>query len=245
VIDMVGVFITKGMTVAIPPGGLRLSIGEDGTPSDTLTIHVHFDVCPTWLDVALKHLRTAKRRRTERVSAWIGTDENAKARALEKEFESSMQAIMASAIALDAFYAGVQARINLPAALVETWRSKRTSRYIQIAEVLRRGFKIRPQPTAALRKNLREIFRYRDLAVHPSGRIDAPILHPELGVGVEWRFAYFRYENALLIVRAIVSLITELATAGKPVKDLRNYMEGLRPRVKLFKKSSLLRRSEP
>ena len=45
-----------------------------------------------------------------RDAAWSSADENAKAGAMEWEFEASMQAIMASAAAVDAFCAGVQAR---------------------------------------------------------------------------------------------------------------------------------------
>jgi hypothetical protein len=235
---MAGVFISRGMTVAIPDGGLVISLKEDGKPTFSLTLHVHFDVCPTWLELALRHLEDAKERQSARIAAWKAKDENSKVATLEREFEASMQAIMSSAIAIDAFYAVIQTKVNVPQAIITKWRDKRTPRYAQISEILRRAFTLKPEGFRALRQNLREIYRLRDLAIHPSGRIDAPIFHPELQVGVEWRFAYFRYENALLVVRETVRMLCELITSGKPKNgEVRKYAEALLPRIKPLQES--------
>jgi len=37
------------MAVAVPPGGLTIGIGADGKLTGSLTLHVRFDVCPTWI----------------------------------------------------------------------------------------------------------------------------------------------------------------------------------------------------
>ncbi len=66
---MPGVFISRGMTVFIPAGGLKITLGS-GAPPPTVTLHVHFDVCPTWCELAIAHLEAAKARRAERVVAW-------------------------------------------------------------------------------------------------------------------------------------------------------------------------------
>lgn len=229
---MAGIFISRGITVTAPAGGLTISIGDDGNVTGNLTLHVRFDVCPTWTELSLRHLQEAKAKRVDREAAWAGTDEEQKAATLEREFEASMQAIMAAAIAVDAFYSLIQTHVVLPPSLLGQWRTKRTSRYRQVTEVLRRAFHLRPKGTAALRQNLKEIYRLRDLAVHPSGKIEAPILHPELNVGVEWRFAYFRAHNAELIVNAATWILWDLAHGGKP-KDstIREYMAGLRQRL--------------
>jgi hypothetical protein len=229
---MAGVFISRGMTVGIPAGGLKIGIGPDGKPIGSLALHVHFDVCPTWVELALGHLKEAKDRGVERVAAWAAANEDAKASTLEREFESSMQAVMSSAIAIDAFYAVLQKKVAISAATLASWRRNRTARHSQVAEVLRIAFGVKGKALVALKHNLQEIYRLRDLAVHPSGQIDAPILHPELLVGVEWRFAYFRHQNADLIVRAAVTMLIELATSGKP-KDsaVRQYAEALRARL--------------
>jgi len=227
-----GVFISRGMTVAIPAGGLVLSLDEGGKSKASLTLHVHFDVCPSWLELALRHLDDAKNRQSARIAAWNGANEESKGSTLEREFEASMQSIMAAAIAVDAFYAVIQTKVAIPPALITQWRKKRTPRYAQITEVLRIAFSLKPKGTAVLRKNLKEIYRFRDLAIHPSGKIDAPLFHPELQVGVEWRFAYFRHENALLIVRETLHMLRELVTSGKPKNsEVQKYCDALRVRI--------------
>jgi len=228
---MAGIFISRGMTVAVPPGGLTIGIGATGSSTSNVILHVRFDVCPTWTELALRHLDDAKARRTAREIAWAGTNEEDKAASLEREFEASMQAIMAAAIALDAFYSLMQTHVQLPPSLVTRWRTKRTARYSQVTEILRRAFHLKPEGTAVLRQNLKEIYRLRDLAVHPSGKIEAPILHPEINVGVEWRFAYFRAHNAELIVNAATRILWDLAHAGKPDSKIQEYMAALRQRL--------------
>jgi hypothetical protein len=236
---MPGVFISRGMTIAVPAGGLKISIGPDAPPP-SLTLHVHFDVCPTWCELAMGHLEAAKARRAERVVAWQGDEEEpavkeAKGLTLEREFEASMQAIMAAAIALDALCESLRERIEIPATLIEQWRKKRTARYAQVTEVVRRAFRLKPKGTKLLRENLQKIYRLRDLAVHPSGKIQAPIEHPELNVGVEWRFFYFRAEHAQNVVDASTAMVWDLANQGKPANEkITNYVKGLKARMNLL-----------
>jgi hypothetical protein len=175
-------------------------------------------------------------------------DEPSKTGALEWEFESSIQAIVTCGMAVDAFYAVVQTVVRSPQSLIDEWRDKRTPRDVQISEVFRRAFSIESRNVSSLRQTLGEIFRFRDLAIDPSGKMDAQILHPELGVGVEWRFAYFRYENALLIVKATVQLIGALLASGKPKDaDLQKYIDTLRSSVESLQNRSVLngRKQEP
>ena len=146
-----------------------------------------------------------------------------------------MQAIMASAIAIDAFYGALRKKAEIPEMLVRRWRDKRTARYLQIAEVIRIAFGLRKRGVKALRQNLKEIYRLRDLAVHPSGDIKAPILHPELGVGVEWRFAFFRHHNAELVVGTTARMLAELVTSGKPRNQaVQQYADAVRVRLAQF-----------
>lgn len=193
---MSGGFITRGMTVAIPVGGLTLSIGDDGKLSSSLTLQVHYDVCPAWLELASRHLSDAEQRKRARISAWNSDDQEARAATLEAEFESLMQAIMAAAIVVDSFYAALRDRTILSEETIQAWRKNKTARYKQIVEVLRGAFSIVPRDCVKLRKTLHEIFKVRDMAVHPTGNVSAPVFHPELQIGVEWRFALFRADNA-------------------------------------------------
>ena len=126
-----------------------------------------------------------------------------------------MQAIMAAAVAWDAAYAVLLEHVEIPQSTIETWRKGRTARFTQVAEVVRRAFALEPKGASALRKNLKELYRYRDLAVHPSGKIEAPLLHPELNLGMEWRFVYFRATNAELAVMAAAAMLWDLAHNGK------------------------------
>jgi hypothetical protein len=70
-----------------------------------------------------------------------------------------------------------------------------------------------------LLENLKKIYRLRDLAVHPSGKVQEALLHPELGVGVEWRFVYFRADISEGAVNAATAIVWDLAFQGKPVSD--------------------------
>ena len=237
---------SRAVTVDTPAGALLVAIGQDAEPASSPTSHVHFDVCPTWLELAIRHLSDAQVAQGARIETWKDADEHSKTGALEWEFGASLQAIMACSIAVDALYAVVQTRVNLPQSLIDEWRDKRTPRYIQISEVLARAFSLEPKNVSTLGQAVAEIFRFRDLAVDPSAKTDAQMLHPELGVGVEWRFAYFRCENALLIVKATLRLIAELVIAGKPQDaDLQKYLDALRSSVEPLKNANALRAHVP
>ena len=238
---MNGISIYREMTAGMPAGDLAISLGEAAKPATDLTSYVHFDVCPTWLELAIRHLSDAQVAQVARVEAWKGADENAKAGALQWEFEASMQAIVAAAIAIDALSAAVRRKVKLPQLLVDKWREKHTPRYIQTSEVLRRALSLTPRAASALRQNLGEISRFRNLAIDPSGATDARVLHPELNIGVEWRFAYFRCDNALLIVKVTVRLILELLASGKPQDaEVQAYVNALWSRVEPLQNSNAI-----
>ncbi|MBU2445671.1 MAG: hypothetical protein KJ666_08875 [Bacteroidetes bacterium] len=206
---MSGVLITKGMRIAIPVGGLKIGFDQQGKIQSQAKVVVHYDVCPKWLEISLEHLLQSQKCKNDLVVAWNENNEK-KIDLLEQEFGYSIQSIMAASIALDAFYSSIKEFVEIPPTLTNLWRKKRTPRYAQIAEVLRRGFLIKPKGMKNLRNGLKEIFRFRDLAVHPLGKFEEPILHPELNVGVEWRFIYFRFENAKLILMASLEIIWQL-----------------------------------
>jgi hypothetical protein len=227
-------------TDAIRDGGVIM--GQDADPASTPISQAYFDACPTWLELAVRHLSDAQVARNARIDAWRDADERSKTGSLEWEFEASIQATMASAIAIDAFYAVVQSKVPLPPSLIDEWRDKQAPRYVRISDVFGMAFSLEPTNVSSLAQALEEIFRFRDLAVDPSGKMDAQVLHPELGVGVEWRFAYFRYQNALLIVKATVRLIGELVTSDdRKDADIQKYVDALRSRVATLHNANALR----
>jgi hypothetical protein len=228
-------------TLATTPGDLVRVTRPESEPSSSAP-SFHFDICLTWLELAVRHLSDAQVAQVARIEAWNNADEYSRIAALRWEFEASIQAIVASGVAVDAFCAVVQTRVQLPQSLIDEWREKRTPRCIQISETLRRAFSLEPKNVSSLRQNLGEIFRFRDLAIDPSAKMDVQILHPELGVGVEWRLAYFRHQNALLIVKATLRLIAELAALRTPKDaDLQKYIDALRSSVEPLENANALR----
>lgn len=239
---MNGVPLYREMTAGIGDDDLADSLGETAKPATDLGSHVRFDVCATWLELALRHLSDAQVAQVARVAAWRGADENAKEGALQWEFETSMQAIVAAGIAIDALYAALRPKVELPQLLVEQWQEERTPRYVQISEVLCRALSLEPRVARALRQNLGEITRFRDLAVDPCGKSDAPVLHPDLGVGVEWRFAYFHCDNAYMIVKATLRLLGQILALGKPLDtEVQAYVDALKLSVELLQNSNVVR----
>jgi hypothetical protein len=56
-----GIFITKGVRVGIPAGGLKISMSGTGEIGSHLVLHAALDVTPHWFDIALTHLAAAER----------------------------------------------------------------------------------------------------------------------------------------------------------------------------------------
>jgi hypothetical protein len=167
-------------------------------------------------------------------SAWQGQNNDEITKVLEGEFASSMQAMMAAAVAIDAFYAAVKEHIAIPPSMLKAWREKGTARHKQVYEVVRRGFKIGKSALPKVREALSEIYRFRDLAVHPDPKLAEPITHPDLtGVGTEWRFIYFRYENAKPLVNVALSMVVQFIAAPKERnKPLTRYAQETAPMIK-------------
>jgi hypothetical protein len=58
------------------------------------------------------------------------------------------------------------------------------------------------------------------------------LLHPELGLGVEWRFVLVRAYNAEIAVSAATRMLWDPADNGKPTNiQILKYMEALRKRL--------------
>ena len=215
-----GVFISKGMRVGIPPGGLTIKDGQ----LLPVVLHAALDVVPHWLGIALKHLQVAEEEHAQLSPAWQEQANDKIARILEAEFMASMQAIMAAAISMDAFYARVKEHVIIPSPTLDAWRQKGTARYKQVYETIRRGFKVRKEALPKVRDALKEIYRFRDFAVHPDPQLAQPLKHPDLGVGTEWRFVYYRFENAKGLVNFSLSLIVQLLNSPKANNaDLQRY----------------------
>lgn len=226
----------------IPDEDPTRSVVSDATLAGAAASAPRFDVCPTWLELAIRHLSDAGAAQVSRVAECRGTDGIAEMGMLQWEYEASLQAIVACGIAVHAFSAAIQSKVQLPQSVSDDWQRQGTPRYVQISEVLRRAFELNPKNASGVRQCLGEILRFHELAIDPSQKTGAPVFHPGLSAAVEWRFAYFRFENALLIVRATLRLIWELVALGKPNEpEIQKYVEGLRQKVEPLQNSVALR----
>jgi len=224
--------LRQDASVDAPASGVVIPFSEELGPAANTAPRACFDACSKWLELAVRYASDARVAQHARVVAWEGMNEAAKTDALEWEFEVSMQAIVACGTAVDALSEMLQTRIELPRLLIDKWRENRTPHCIRVSEVFGRALSLAPKATTALHQNLSEILRFRDLAVGATAKANALILHPELQTGIEWRFVYFRCENALTIVRATSRLVWGLAASGKPRDpEVQKYLDAVRSRI--------------
>lgn len=217
------------MTVGIPAGGLILTTGPDGKISGQLTLHLAYDVVPIWFKIALQNSAAAEAAEVIRKAAWRTDNADEKLNSLEQECVATMQCITATAIALDALYSQIKLRVpSVTAELMQTWRKNKTPRYAQVFEVLRRGFKPDPAYAKKLRAFLKDVFKLRDLAVHPHAETRAPIMHPEVRIMMEGRFSIFRAENARVCTESLKSILFDLAANSSPTIEVAAYMASLK-----------------
>lgn len=196
--------------------GIRISIDRNGNvqvPPPELSMSI--DLFAYWLEIAMMHLVEAEESHRKLLVVWDAGDDREGGQLLEREFSTSLQCITASGIAVDAFYAMVRNHVQIPQKDIEAWRTNRTSRPKQIAEVLRRGFLVGPKSFSTMRKNLIELFKWRDWSVHPPAGFNKPVRYDELRVGTEWRFVAFKFENAKNAFAIALSLIAQLLARQK------------------------------
>jgi hypothetical protein len=235
-----GIFVTKGMRISIPH--LSIRVGPDGAfKPEPIALHTSVDMCPVWLSIAYEHLTQADQASKELLNAkQDGNDEQIGVQ-LNKESSSGMQAIMASSVAMDAYYANVKECIDIPESLSRIWREKGTARYKQIAEVLRRAFVLPLQSARSLRAVMRQNTDFRDRAVHPKAGTTQPALHAELNKVTDWRYAAFRFYNAKAIVGLTFSIVVQTASKelGQGNSRLSEYcrsvMASLEPSIERWK----------
>ncbi|MFI0374211.1 hypothetical protein ACH35V_40680 [Actinomadura sp. 1N219] len=213
---MSGIFITSGMTLRIPAGGIRISLNEEKV--SPIVAEVSLDTWDHWLDIANESLQQSKSAHTLLIQAIDNNSDNKKSSALEAEFKASLTSMSATAFAMDALYASIKERIpasNHP----PTSQGKKTPRYALVTEMIRRGFRLTNEQSQQLRKILKELYKFRDWAVHPPGDFRQPILHPDIDAGVEWRFIAYSASNAKKIYDAIMQVLTLLFQRVRPGFD--------------------------
>ena len=185
-----------------------------------------------WLEIAFQHLVESEEGHAQVEAAKEEKGEQL-ANALIRELSEGMQAMVAAAIAMDAFSDAVKQAIRFPKALTTTQRRNRTARYEQVAEVLRRGFRVGNVGTEQVRAKLKELYRFRDLAVHPPAEASDPIPYPPIESSVEWRFRAFCSENAKAATAVALSLIVQLIERPRDKHpELQRYCRSVSSNIK-------------
>lgn len=219
-----GIHISRGVRMRIPPGGLVISFSEGNRAE---TVELQLDTCIHWLEIAVEHLAAAIAANEALLAAQA--DDPAIGSILDREFKASVQAVVAAATFFEALHAATVDRCPPPKLRTSTPRRKRAGRYAVVAEQLRRSFGLGKQGTANLRSVLREVYRFRDQAVHPTARFSAPVLHPQLDTGVEERFVMFCASSAQLLVRAALAFSKilpsrDLTKRPKEIQEFGSYL---------------------
>jgi hypothetical protein len=205
------------MSLRIPPGGLVIPL--DGSEIPPVKVEVVLDTWPYWLTIATGHADEAVAAHAQLLTAHTESNDPEKGRALEAEFAHAMQAISAAAFSLEAFYAAVNERIPADEELSKSWAKNRTARATRICETLIRAFKVTHDGRVVLRDNVKEILKWRDYAVHSPAGFREPIMHPDLGVGVEWRFIGFTASGSITAAQATLSIIKQCLHAPRSEHD--------------------------
>ena len=191
----------------IPAGGLTITMEDDGSISNNMTLHIGYDMYPQWLMIAVDHAEKCAEAGKTLDSIWTDGGDEKQLLALELEMREGMQAISAAAIAIDGFYGTVVDRCPLPGDVAKKWREKKLARYSQVAEALRMSFKIGNKSFLEIRDHLKVVFAFRDEAVHPSATAREPVNHPRLGVATERRLAIYSADNAMNVTKFSLNLI--------------------------------------
>ncbi|MBA3572851.1 MAG: hypothetical protein H0W34_12970 [Pyrinomonadaceae bacterium] len=98
------------------------------------------------------------------------------------ELTPSMQVFVACGTALDALYEQLKPFAKISEEDIKIWRENKTSRAAQIAEIIRRVYKLNKDIFKAFRNNIKSIIKYRDEAVHPTHEIKRTCTRPDVPV---------------------------------------------------------------
>ena len=209
---MPGIFVSRGARFSIPE--FEVTESPEGVISgpESITLHLSYDMYPQWLRVAVEHAEAAILAAVEVDRQWATDVEDARARsdAIEAEQRASMQSMVAAAVAFDGMFGMIDDVAPLKTETKDAWRANGTKRPARIAAALRHAFRIPNTEFKKVRQFLDELFRFRDLAVHPASRAEPAIEHPRISTGVEPRFVIFRAENAVLAAGQALTIIHQL-----------------------------------
>jgi hypothetical protein len=217
--DVPGVMVIQGMSLRIPAGSLVISIGEDGNPeSSPLVPHLRLDLWPTWLEIGCEHTRRAHDTAATVSPSLADPD---KATLLSRELQEAMVAMCAFAFAFDGFYDVVKSELGEHPNAAQ-WRQegrRPTPRHKQVAETLRYHLKLGPQFTGQLKQFLKELFKFRGRAVHPSSSYLPATMREDIDSGVHPHLITFSGKHAVQCRAIALVLLDRLVERAAEVVD--------------------------
>jgi len=193
-----------------------ITFDEAGQLTAKMDWHVHLDVFPIWLGFALDHVKAAALHRQQRITARQAEENEAFAEAMQMEFRESLQAVVAIATAVDALYSSIQPTVVIPKGLRETWSKNRTPRSSQVSETFKRAYRLNGHDAQLTFTLIKELYRLRDRAVHPTVKSEAPVAHPEVDIAVPWYFAAYRSTTAETLVMNVCAIVRQIAYSTQP-----------------------------
>lgn len=216
---MPGILVIQGMSLRIPAGSLVISIGEDGKPeSPPLVPHLRLDLWPTWLEIGCEHTRRAHETASQLSPDLADQD---KANLLSRELQDAMVAMCAFAFAFDGFYDVVKSELGDHPDSAQ-WRQegrRPTPRHKQVAETLRFHFQLGPQFTGQLKQLLKELFKFRGRAVHPSSSYLPATMREDIDSGVHPHLITFSGRHAVQCRAVALVLFDRLVGRAAEVAD--------------------------
>lgn len=216
---MPGIRVTDGSDLRLSGLQINLNTGEITPPTALLRT----DTWPYWLAEAVS-AAIAATEVAPITPELVAANSAEVTRLMVAELRASMRALTSSAFAIDAFYASVKARSPThPQQAV--WHAKGTPRHKQVAATLRHHLRVtNNQASNDLSRAIKEIFRFRDWAVHPGSQFKEAIHRDDVDAGVDWHFIAFSASNAVRGVANTVHLLDHLVKALD--RGSRNWCSG-------------------
>ncbi len=221
-----GVLIFQGMTVGVLQGDFEISLDDTGSLKSKLILSTAYNVIPIWLRIANDHVLSAKAASEALKQQWDDNAENQK-KLLISELAPSMQVIVSCGIAFDALYDMLRPYANISKKDIDKWKEKRTSRGVQITEIIRRVYKLKNETLNQFKKVITEIIKYRDIAVHPSGELKNACPRPDIPVGVDWKFSAYRFTNAATCFQSTMKMFIYLHETKCKEDSINKDMENI------------------
>lgn len=221
-----GVLIFEGMRVGILEGDFTISVDVEGKTDANLVISTSYNVLPLWLRIAYENLVLSRKASKDITEKWNDNPEEQKSLLLA-ELTPSMQVFVACGTALDALYEQLKPFANISKAETKDWRDKRRSRAAQIAEIIRRVYKLENDVFKAFKENIKSIIKFRDQTVHPTHEIRRTCTRPDIPVGVDWRFSAYRYDNGSICYGRTMEMFIHLYQKGANEEKVNENMKNI------------------